>query len=97
MILVKREPIEGRGEPNLEMGKVCLKKLRITLGSEWTKDYEKEDVECARNTLKVARNECVRKEELRPGPVRDFNFYAECFPLMKATNGFKTAGVKDLF
>lgn len=39
LILVKREPIEGRGEPNLEMGKSLPKeKLRITLGSEWTKD-----------------------------------------------------------
>ena len=43
------------------------------------------------------RNEYVRKGDLRPGPVRDFNFYAECFPLMKTTNGFKTVGVKDLF
>ena len=41
LILVKREPIEGRGEPNLEMEKRLPKeKPSITLRSEWMKDLE---------------------------------------------------------
>jgi len=49
------------------------------------------------NTSKCWKRVCEARRDLKPGPVRDFNFHAECFPLLKAIHGFKAMGVKDLF